>query len=383
MLRKVIFLALFTIPKLISGQSPEWDMFVFVEEIIKKGENLIPNYSFENYSICPIYSTLQPKSYFVDDWTMPTIGTPDYFNSCSNQAGVPANWAGYMHAKSGKGYVGMISGLYFKHEYNYDVREYIQTELKAKLDSEKAYLIKFSVALAQNSKYALDGFGLYLSADITDILDYITPLNFIPEIENEPGKVINTQKGWADIYGIYRARGDEKFAIIGNFIKDIDLIWEYNRGRSDMDYAYYYVDDIYVIPVKLGEPVSFIGNPYLNYLMNNEPISFPAVLFETASTHINDTFLFKLDYLIPFLKMDKASTIIISGHTDNVGSDLYNQKLSKNRANTIYSYLVKQKISSERINVESYGKNKPVANNSTNQGKALNRRVEIMIMNNE
>ena len=56
------------------------------------GQNLVPNYSFESYSVCPDGCTVIPKSYFVDDWIMATLGTPDYFNICSNKSGVPDNW---------------------------------------------------------------------------------------------------------------------------------------------------------------------------------------------------------------------------------------------------------------------------------------------------
>src|SRR6202000_3355542 len=68
----------------------------------------------------------------------------------------------------------------------------------------------------------------------------------------------------------------------------------------------------------------------------------------------------------------------IEGYTDNIGSDDYNQKLSEERAGVVRDYLVTQGVAQTNISATGYGKNDPVADNSTNDGRAQNRRVQIV-----
>src|SRR5206468_3138880 len=67
----------------------------------------------------------------------------------------------------------------------------------------------------------------------------------------------------------------------------------------------------------------------------------------------------------------------VEGHTDSIGSDAYNQRLSERRANAVADYMEAQGISSSRITTKGWGKSKPVADNRTKEGRARNRRVEI------
>ncbi|MCG3189294.1 MAG: Outer membrane porin F [Burkholderiaceae bacterium] len=72
--------------------------------------------------------------------------------------------------------------------------------------------------------------------------------------------------------------------------------------------------------------------------------------------------------------------IIAVGHTDNVGSDSYNQKLSVARAESVKAYLVSKGIEKNRVYTEGKGKKQPVADNKTAEGRAKNRRVEIEVV---
>jgi outer membrane protein OmpA-like peptidoglycan-associated protein len=69
----------------------------------------------------------------------------------------------------------------------------------------------------------------------------------------------------------------------------------------------------------------------------------------------------------------------VEGHTDNVGSDEYNQKLSEQRADGVRDYLVSQSVPNGNISAQGYGKTQPIADNSTNSGRAQNRRVELVV----
>jgi outer membrane protein OmpA-like peptidoglycan-associated protein len=69
----------------------------------------------------------------------------------------------------------------------------------------------------------------------------------------------------------------------------------------------------------------------------------------------------------------------VEGHTDNIGSDEYNQKLSEERADGVRDYLVSQSVVDANVTARGMGKNDPIADNSTNQGRAKNRRVELVV----
>lgn len=86
-----------------------------------------------------------------------------------------------------------------------------------------------------------------------------------------------------------------------------------------------------------------------------------------------------LDRLIKLLTENRKVNLEISGHTDNTGTDRFNKKLSKKRAKAVYDYLTKKGIDKKRLTYMGYGNKKPLADNKTEQGRALNRRVEITI----
>ena len=72
----------------------------------------------------------------------------------------------------------------------------------------------------------------------------------------------------------------------------------------------------------------------------------------------------------------------IQGHTDIVGSDQYNQVLSEQRALVVYAYLVEKGINPERLSSRGFGASRPVTTNETDEGRARNRRTELLILKN-
>jgi outer membrane protein OmpA-like peptidoglycan-associated protein len=88
----------------------------------------------------------------------------------------------------------------------------------------------------------------------------------------------------------------------------------------------------------------------------------------------------ELKRILQVMSENKALVIEISGHTDNTGSDEINNKLSLERANAVKDYLLKSGIDTARIRTKGYGKTKPKADNSTEEGRQINRRVEIEIL---
>ncbi len=88
----------------------------------------------------------------------------------------------------------------------------------------------------------------------------------------------------------------------------------------------------------------------------------------------------KLDDLASKVKAINLEVIIAVGHTDAIGSDAYNQKLSVRRADAVKTYLVSKGIEKNRVYTEGKGEKQPVADNKTSEGRAKNRRVEIEVV---
>jgi OOP family OmpA-OmpF porin len=88
----------------------------------------------------------------------------------------------------------------------------------------------------------------------------------------------------------------------------------------------------------------------------------------------------KLDDLVAKIKAINLEVIIAVGHTDSVGTDAYNQKLSVRRADAVKAYLVTKGIEKNRVYTEGKGETQPVADNKTTEGRSKNRRVEIEVV---
>src|SRR5579875_34891 len=86
----------------------------------------------------------------------------------------------------------------------------------------------------------------------------------------------------------------------------------------------------------------------------------------------------KVDEAIRVLKENPGMHVNVDGYTDSIGSDAYNLKLSERRARTVADYMISQGIDRSRLTVRGFGKAHPVASNDTAEGRARNRRVEIV-----
>ena len=87
----------------------------------------------------------------------------------------------------------------------------------------------------------------------------------------------------------------------------------------------------------------------------------------------------RLDKLATFLKQFPERRLLVEGYTDSIGSASYNLELSRRRAIAVQAALVQRGIAPDRILTQGYGKEYPVANNATAEGRAMNRRVEVII----
>ena len=107
------------------------------------------------------------------------------------------------------------------------------------------------------------------------------------------------------------------------------------------------------------------------------------VLFETGKADIKPGARRTLDQMIRALRADRSATLAIEGHTDSVGKRNYNLTLSQRRANAVRAYLVGRGIAANRILTRGLGPDYPVASNRTEAGRQQNRRVEMIVQNDD
>jgi outer membrane protein OmpA-like peptidoglycan-associated protein len=103
------------------------------------------------------------------------------------------------------------------------------------------------------------------------------------------------------------------------------------------------------------------------------------VMFDTGRSELKSGGMRKIEQLAQFLTEHPERRVQIDGFTDSVGSDAYNEELSRRRADAVKAALVSQNINPARISTEGYGKAYPVASNNDSGGRQLNRRVEVVI----
>ena len=101
--------------------------------------------------------------------------------------------------------------------------------------------------------------------------------------------------------------------------------------------------------------------------------------FDTASAKLRPDSLASLDEILQVIKSEPSSHWIIAGHTDNQGGAAYNLGLSLARARSVVAWLTKHGAAADRLTAKGYGLTRPVADNSTDAGRALNRRVEVSL----
>ncbi|HEX2936233.1 MAG TPA: OmpA family protein [Bacteroidales bacterium] len=107
------------------------------------------------------------------------------------------------------------------------------------------------------------------------------------------------------------------------------------------------------------------------------------ILFDTNSSELKGTSRDNITDLARVLNKYSDTNILVEGHTDNTGSDDYNQSLSEKRASSVSNYLKIKNVAGNRISTMGYGELQPVADNNTVTGRQSNRRVEIAIYAND
>ncbi len=350
-------------------------------------QNLIKNPSFEDFENCP--EQLGNFDEDVQNWSTPTIGSTDYFNGCSTAMGTPENFNGSQPSDFGVGYAGLY--LYAPDDY----REYLQAELSHTLKKGKKYKVSFYVSLAERSDFAIKEFGVLFSKNLLHfpIRKELSKMHLYKDRENKYNLIeigysnfYSDTQDWILVHTEFKAKGTENFINIGNF-KNNKRTRLFKTKRNAKQGAYYYID---MVLLESAEPTDFVEKPLA--ITANSGID----TFELDKTHVFENVLFDFDdfnlletakkevqRIYDYLKEDTSLLIAIEGHTDSIGSEVYNMSLSNKRAQAVANYLMQLGLLDNRIVSQGNGGLRPIASNASEEGRRQNRRVEFTISKKE
>ncbi len=144
------------------------------------------------------------------------------------------------------------------------------------------------------------------------------------------------------------------------------------------------LDDIDQCPNVVGTVANF-GCPEEEKItqQDEEKINYFAktLLFQYGKSALRSSDEASLDEIVGIMNAYPFSKFSIEGHSDNSSSNSHNMRLSLSRAKAVKNYLVSQGIDPDRVSAQGFGEGRPIADNSTKEGRTKNRRVEIVLMN--
>ena len=345
--------------------------------VIAQSGNLIPNSSFEFHKALPDDLAQAPKC--ISSWKIPNLaGSGEYYHSScvTKKAGTHKNHFGSQTPRTGNAYMGLCVTRKF--------REYLQVELNDSLIKDKQYKIVIFISCADKTGLGtIDEFNVLFSEKSF----------FIPKNENllEPPKVkfageFKNKKEWIELSAIYTAEGSERFMTFGSF-PYIENGVTHGKIKGIAKYAHYYIDDASITLINNEGPLTqdgFIEEvsvpvTSLDYVLG-ETYVFDNLLFESGKSELLPNDYPELENLLQFLELNSELKLLITGHTDNVGTAELNKKLSYDRANALKLYLIEKGIDKNSILIEGKGDTIPLSHNDSEEGRKINRRVEISIM---
>jgi OmpA-OmpF porin, OOP family len=376
--------------------------FVFSAWVsISIAQNLVVNGNFNQYFRCP--SSYSQYNNNIKDllpgWGTVNKSTPDFFHRCSqnSEVGVPSNFAGNTEPLVGDGYIGLILRV-DKDTYPFSLAysEHITGVLDYPLVRGKTYCLTFYYAFAQNSGIKTSGLGVYFSNDRPMFEDYDDYYNFKPQLMLHNDSLLKSELGWHRLSATYTAAGGEKYITLGNFLPALQSLVEKNNPIMSNDtrfFAYYYIDNVSLVEVvddecaELSPLLTLVHHPKIS---QSDSIHVEESVFRAGTTYILSHVYFdfeksilrpesynELDKIVDFLKSEPLIHINICGHTDNVGTNTYNNMLSEMRAKSVFEYFYSKGISVSRMKFSGKGSKQPIDENDSESGRQRNRRVEI------
>lgn len=346
---------------------------VALSSLIAAQGNLVRNPSFEKYYRLPIEVGDAPGA--IVDWTFAgESGSGDYYYQ--NSPGVyntTENLFGGQEPHSGKAYAGFC----VTPEY----REFLSSQLTTKLVKGQKYKFTMYVSKgdAPDVAYLKEISVMFLSRPY--ILNNDLVMGVPPQIVFYQDSGFTEHNNWQELTATYTANGTEQWIFIGAHQWKCDTCKSVpgtartaSPGifRTRGDQAHYYVDDVSIVEVNdapAKDTTTFTAG--VVYAFSN-------IHFATNSAVLQQGDQPELEKILRHLQAHPELNVSITGHTDSVGDSRSNYVLSLNRAEAVKTYLSDHGVPGERIVVQGAGETRFVASNSTEAGRALNRRVEFV-----
>jgi outer membrane protein OmpA-like peptidoglycan-associated protein len=364
--------------------------FILLLSFSARAQNLLVNGSFEEENICTEYH----RNCAPEAWISTTLTSDYYFENLQM-------------AHSGTHFTGIMAGS----TRNNLKRSFIRSRLLCALRAGHQYKVEFYVRSRHN---ALDSIGFFFSN--TDVLfekRELTKLRADAVYRDTLQKTANDTGAWKKIQIIYTATGNEVFFAIGVFKKTERT---FTMPADVLGNYYIFIDDVSFVPLDEHELLCadinkvrqelygenerhemlvrkasiyknkppIVEKPTATILLKVDTLIIPDILFATASAKLNGQSASVLDSFSTAMAAKPFDSLIVAGHTDSVGTLIYNTKLSADRAQAVADYLIqKVKFNKRQLQVRYHAYLHPVATNLTPQGRQRNRRVEIFLYRHE
>jgi outer membrane protein OmpA-like peptidoglycan-associated protein/tetratricopeptide (TPR) repeat protein len=165
----------------------------------------------------------------------------------------------------------------------------------------------------------------------------------------------------------------------GNYLVTLPVGKNYAFNVSRKGYLFY--SEHFDLTTKTPDSTYQVDIP-LQPIEANANIVLKNIFFDTRQTQLKSESITELDNVVRLMNENQNLKIQISGHTDNVGKPADNLKLSTGRALAVVNYLLTKGVKNERLSFKGFGETKPIADNNTETGRALNRRTELSVVSN-
>lgn len=248
-------------------------------------------------------------------------------------------------------------------------------------EDEVTLLVNANGDLAYISSNRLGGFGKF------DLFTFEMPEHIRPEKVNYLKGIVYDSETKQKLKAKFQLIDLENNKIIvesfsdkfsGEFLICIPTNKDYALNVSKENYLFYSENFTIKGLHKHTEP--YLKDIALNPIKKNQSIVLKNIFFDTDKYDLKPESNVELEKLVLLMKENPNLKVEISGHTDNVGTDEHNLKLSENRAKSVYEYLVVKGIDKSRMLYKGYGKAKPIDSNDNEEGRANNRRTEFMVI---
>ncbi len=371
---------------------------IYFQQKIYAQQNLLLNGGFEDVNVCTEYNAecgVEAWFYLKDVKAQMLSNDNAHTLLGSNSLGISFNWRYYTgfspligtilpcSLQKGKEYIfkGLISaklnpkllltpGVCMDQKFYVPFRPFSKEmrpdsiRILTPVSNTRFYAFEYYFKATGSEKYLT--FGTYLKEDTVSGKKQLTGTQTV-QVTLDNFQLIST---------------DSKEIVCSGLDKIKKTIYDYNYRHRDMDNSLFGNGELKInLNIPDEQKQTQIKEPVLIKIPQTDTIKLGDVLFDFNKSSLKPAANKMLsEYFNKYFNNTTVDSIFIEGHTDAVGTDKRNLQLSSERSQTVKNWLIQNKIiSGDAVKIFGFGKNRPIATNKTSEGRALNRRVEMII----